>query len=332
MTIRFRRFYTTIFVLVLQPLSHADTLFVSYSSAAGGGGIEQFSLSPQTPGTVFDLENAPVSSLTVAGNMAYWVSADQVYSDSLADAGGGFGKTPLPSVPFGGVTVSDLAVDPVTNSYLVGWIAPGFGWFIAQYPLTPNGNFNVFVNATNTIQGLTVVGNTAYWIEGTNIWSQNLDGTGKTLVQSFTLGNVSLSDLAVDPLSQTYLLAATSTGLPPLVARYPLTPQSSGQLFAFGNSSTTALTVSGDRAYWIDGSSVWSENLNGTDRTLQETLPSQFMPTDLAVSLNTPAAAPEPASLVLLGSGLIVLALASRQYQRKLSRPAQFKPSQSACL
>jgi hypothetical protein len=139
-------------------------------------------------------------------------------------------------------------------------------------------------------------------------------------VQSFTFGNVSLSDLAVDPLSQTYLLAATSTGLPPLVARYPLTPQSTGQIFAFGNSSTTALTIASDRAYWIDGSSVWSENLNRTNLTLQETLSSQFTPTDLAVSLNRPAAAQEPASSVLPGSGLIVVALASRQYQRSTTR------------
>ena len=294
--------------LALQPVSHASALFVSYSSSAGGG-VDQFSLVPQTPGTIFDSENASVSSLTVAGNRAYWVSANQVYSDSLTDNTGGEGKTSLPSVPFGGVTVSDLAVDPVTNSYLVGWIAPGFGWFIAQYPLTPNASFNVFVNATNPIQGLTVVGNTAYWIEGTNIWSQNLDGTGKTLVQSFTLGNVSLSDLAVDLPSQTYLLAASSSGLPPLVGRYPLAPQSSGQLFAFGSSSITALTIAGDRAYWIDGSSVWSENLNGTNLTLQETFPSQLTPTDLAVSL-TPAAVPEPTGWILIAGGLMVLVLA----------------------
>jgi hypothetical protein len=84
----------------------------------------------------------------VANNTAYWVAGNQVYSASLTDVTGGGMKTALPSVPFGGVTVDDISVDTATNTYLVAWTAPGFGWFLAQYPVVPDGNFNVFVNAT----------------------------------------------------------------------------------------------------------------------------------------------------------------------------------------
>jgi len=210
-----------VLILATQSFTQAASLLVSYSSL-NGGGVEKFSLTPQSAGTIFDLETDAITSLTVAGNTAYWVSGNaQIYSDSLNDVTGGAAKTALPSIPFAGVTVSDLAVDPATNQYLVGWIAPGRGWFIAQYPLAPAGAFSVSVNATATIQGLSIVGGKAYWIEGINVWSQNLDGTDKTRVQNFSLGGVELNDLAVDSASQTYLLSAVTSGLPPLIARYP---------------------------------------------------------------------------------------------------------------
>lgn len=309
-------FCVATFMFSFQALSRADSLLVSYASAAGAGGIEMFSLTPQSAGTLFDAENAPITSLTTAGNAAYWVTAGtQVWSDGLADTTGGAAKTALPSVPFGGVSITDLAVDPVTNSYLVGWNAPGFGWFIAQYPLAPNAAYSIFSNDTAPIQGLTVAANQAYWIEGTNLWLENLDGTGKTVLQSFTLGNVVLNDLAVDLASQSYLLAASTTGLPPLLARYPLTPQASGTLFAFANNNIPGVTISGNRLYWIDGSNVWSEDLNGTGLTLQETLPSQYTLTDLAVSQVVPAAVPEPATRMMLAVALIGMLLITRRHR-----------------
>jgi hypothetical protein len=274
-----------------------------------------FSLSPLSPGTLFDSENVPVTSLTVAGDAAYWVAGSQVTADNLADTTGGGSKVLLPSTPFAGVTVTDLAVSPASNTYLVGWTAPGYGWFVAQYPLTPAGAFTVFSNDSNPIHGLTIAGNTAYWIDGANVFSEQLDGTGKAILQSFTAGAVTLNDLAIDSVNQTYVLAASTAGIPPLLARYPLTPNASGAVFAFANSNIPAVTVAGDTLYWIDGQSVWSENLNGTNLTLQETLPSQFTPTDLAVSLSTPATTPEPHSEALLGGGLIVLGMVRRRGQ-----------------
>jgi len=298
--------------LVAQNLAHASSLLVSYSST-NGGGIEKFSLTPQSTGTLFASDNAAINTLTTANNTAYWATSTQISSDSLNDATGGSGKTALPSIPFGGVTITDLAVDPATNDYYVGWNAPGFGWFIAQYP--PSGsNFAVFANATTLVQGLTIANNTAYWIEGQNIYSQDLGTTTRHLLQSFTLGPVTLNDVAIDTAGQTYLLAASENGLPPLIARYPLTPNASGVLFTFGTNPITALTVAGDRAYWIDGSNVWSENLNGTDLTLQETLPASFTLTDLAVSIDPPAAAPEPSGLVMLAGGLICIIFRGRHH------------------
>lgn len=313
MTISQRIWCAAVFGLAAQNLAHASSLLVSYSST-NGGGVEKFSLTPQSTGTLFASDNAAINTLTTANNTAYWATGTQIFSDSLNDATGGTGKTALPSIPFGGVTITDLAVDPATNDYYVGWnAAPGFGWFIAQYPPS-GGNFAIFVNATTLVQGLTIENNTAYWIEGANIYSQDLGATTRHLLQSFTLGPVTLNDLAIDTAGQTYLLAAATSGIPPLVGRYPLVPNASGTLFAFSTNPITALTVAGGRAYWLDGSSVWSENLNGTDLTLQETLPAQFTPTDLAVSIDPPAAVPEPSGLVMLSGGLICILLRRRHF------------------
>ena len=306
----------TALTLATQTFSQASSLLVSYTSA-GGGGIEKFSLSPQTAGTVFDSENVAVRSVTTANNVAYWSSDTQVFADSLTDATGGGGKTLLPSIPFAGVTVTDLAVDVGTNSYLLGWNAPGYGWFVVQYSLAPNSTYTIFSNDTDVVHGLSVAGNNAYWAEGSSIYSEHLDGTGKALLQSFTLGAVSINDVAIDSAGQTYLIGATTPGLPPLIARYPLTPNASGTLFAFATSNVEALTLAGDRAYWIDGMSIWSEKLDGTDLTLQETLAAGLTPTDLAVTLDAPAGVPEPESSVTLGSGLVMLSLLTRR-RRKL--------------
>lgn len=264
-----------------------------------------FSLVPQSAGTPFASANSAVNFVSAANNTAYWSTDTQIWSDSLNDTTGGTAKTALPSIPFGGVTISDLAVDPAANLYQVAWNAPGFGWFIAQYPLAPSStNFSIFTNNTTLVHGLSIVGDKTYWLEGMNILSQNLDGTGKTQVQSFNFGTVTLNDLAVDPASQTYLLAATTDGIPPLIARYPLTPNSSGNLFAFANNNVVALTLANNRAYWIEGANVWSENLNGTDLQLQETFAPGITPTDLAIA----ADAPEPLTASLCGLCLLTLA------------------------
>ena len=299
--------------LCLAPVTRADAVLVSFSTATGGG-IDEFSLTPEASGTVFDAENTAVNSVTIANNTAYWSTGSQIFSDSLTDSAYGANKTALPSIPFAGVSITDLAVDPATNSYFVGWNAPGYGWFIAEYPLSPSGNYSIFKDGTAPIQGLTVSGDTAYWIEGTKIYSQKLDGSGLTQLQNFDPG-VSLFDLAVDPAAHTYFLGAAA---PPvsILGEYPLTPNASGNVFAFANDNITALTIAGDRAYWIDGQSVWSENLNGQNLTLQEMLPQQFTPTDLAVSLDTPAAAPEPATVVVVIGGFIVIALVKRRLKR----------------
>ncbi len=306
----FRIVLATFIVLLLQPLSRADSLFVSYASASGGG-IQQFSLAPQSSGTLFASDSSAINNVTVANHIAYWSTSTQIWSDSLTDLSGGSAKSPLPSIPFAGVTISDLAVSPTGNSYFVGWNAPGYGWFVAQYPLAPTSTtYNIFSDDSNLVKGLTVAGGRVYWIDGANVFSQNLDGTGRITVQSFNSGQVTLNDLAVDPATQSYILSANTSGIPPVLAQYPLTPQSSGKLFDIGSSDIPGITIAGDRAYWIDGSNVWSQNIDGTDLTLQETLPSDFTLTDLAVSLDPPVTSvPEPAAAGMFATGLFALAL-----------------------
>ena len=303
-----RILFATLIAISLQQFSRADSLLVSYSSATGGG-IQKFSLTPNSSGTLFASDAGAINHLSVANNTAYWATNTQIWSDSLADITAGSGKNALPSVPFGGVTITDIAVSPTNNSYYVGWDAPGFGWFIAQYPLSPASTFTVFSNDSNPVKGISIAGNNVYWIDGSNILSQNLDGSGRTTIQSFTLGPVTLNDLAVDPVTQSYLLSATTSGIPPLLARYPLVPQASGTLFAFG-SDIPAVEISGDRAFWIDGSNIWSENINGTDLTLQETLPSDLTLTDLAISVDQPVnTVSEPATGGMFATGLFALVL-----------------------
>lgn len=117
-----RTLCTTLLALSFLSLSRADSLLVSCASTDGGGGIEQFSLTPQAAGTLFDPENAAITSVTVANHTVYWAST-QVCSDSVTDTTAGVGKTPLPSVPFASVSITDLAVDPVIQSSLVPWNA-----------------------------------------------------------------------------------------------------------------------------------------------------------------------------------------------------------------
>lgn len=230
-----RILYATLIALSLQSFSRADSLLVSYSSA-NGGGIQQFSLTPQSSGTLFASDSSAINHLTIANNTAYWSTNTQIWSDNLADISGGTAKSALPSVPFAGVSITDIAVSPADNSYFVAWDAPGYGWFIAQYPLSPSSSsFTVFSNDSNPVKGLTVADNRVYWIDGANVFSQNVDGTGRTTLQTFNLGPVTLNDLAVDLATQSYVLSATTPGLPPLLAQYPLTPQASGVLFAFGS-------------------------------------------------------------------------------------------------
>src|SRR3954453_5731381 len=112
---------TIALILSLHTPGQASSLLVSYTTTTGGGGIEKYSLTPQSAGTTFDTEAAPVTSLTAVNNTAYWATGTSIFSDPVADSTGGAGKTLLSTIPFAGFTITDLAVDPITNSYLEGW-------------------------------------------------------------------------------------------------------------------------------------------------------------------------------------------------------------------
>jgi hypothetical protein len=320
--VKLRILCATLIALSLSSFSRADSLLVSYSSA-NGGGIQKFSLTPQSSGTLFASDTAAINTLTVAGNTAYWATTTQIWADGLTDLTGGTGKSALPSVPFAGVSITDLAVSPIDNTYFVAWDAPGFGWFLADYPLSPTSStFTIFSNDSHPVKGVTIAGNRVYWIDGGNVFSENVDGTGRTTVQTFDPAAVTLNDLAVDPVTQTYIVSAISSGLPPLLAQYPLTPQASGVIFTFGTNDIPGVVISGDRVFWIDGSNIWSKNINGTDLTLQESLPSDLTLTDLAIAQDEPlTAVPEPASVGMFAMGLFAAALLGWHTRRTRTLP-----------
>ncbi len=72
---------------------------------------------------------------------------------------------------------------------------------IGQYPLVPNAYGTVFATASTNVEDLTIAGQSLYWIDGNDVMTANLDGSGLSVLRQF--GYTPASIAVYDPTSQT---------------------------------------------------------------------------------------------------------------------------------
>jgi hypothetical protein len=145
---------------------------------------------------------------------------------------------------------------------------------IGQYPLDPFNVGTTFATATDA-KGLTYADGKVYWLEGVNVWQQNVDGSDKTLLQSFGVAPI---DLAVDASTGSYF--ASFGGGVDIIGKYSTTPFSIGTTFA-GTDDAHGLTYANGQLHWLEGSNVWTQNADGSGKTLLQTF--GVAPSDLTV-------------------------------------------------
>jgi hypothetical protein len=284
------RLFFALAALVFAAPAYALSYFVSF-----GGGVDmigKYPLDPFFAGTTFaTADNA--QGLTYADGKLYWLEGANVWMQNVD----GTGKTLLQTY---GVTPTDLAVDAAGGSYFASF---GGGIdMIGKYPLQPFFAGTTLVG-TNDAHGLTYADGKIYWLEGANVWMQNVDGTGKTLLQTY---GVTPTDLAVDAASGNYF-ASFGGGLD-MIGKYPLSPFFAGTTFT-GSDDAHGLTYADGKVYWLEGTHVWMQNVDGSGKELLQTF--GIAPISLAVETAPlsnplpPVGVPDPAATGLLVAGAL---------------------------
>jgi hypothetical protein len=281
--------------------SKAQADAVYYASFGGTTqDIGVYPLIPMAWGSYFSGTSADAHDLTVAGSHVYWEEGNNIYQANID----GSSKILLQSF---GIAPTSLAVDETLGTYFASF--GGATQDIGAYPISPMAWGSYFAGTGTSAHDLTVAGNQLFWVEGENIWEENVDGTGKTLLQTFGIDPVSL---AVDAASGMYY--ASFGGTTNDIGVYPISPMAWGSYFTGTGTGAHDLTIAGDQLFWLEGDNVWEQNLDGSDKTLLQTF--GIAPTSLAVFIpapdpvdpNEPGTAmgvPEPISLSLLGAGVL---------------------------
>ncbi|MDB5801247.1 MAG: hypothetical protein JWL63_2186 [Rhodocyclales bacterium] len=276
----------------------AQATALSYFASFGGStdDIGQYPVSPMAWGTYFSGTSADAHGLTVSGDSLYWLEDKNVWSQKTD----GSGKTLLQTF---GIAPIDLAVDAASGSYFASF--GGSTDDIGKYPISPMAWGTFFTGTSADAHGMTVAGDKLFWLEDKNVWMENLDGSSKTLLQTFGISPV---DLAVDFTSGYYF--ASFGGSTDDIGKYPLSPMAWGTFFAGTSSDAHGMTVADGKLYWLEDKNVWMEDLDGTNKTLLQTF--GIAPLDLAVfdvpptpDPEPPTGVPEPATAYLLVAALL---------------------------
>ena len=273
----------------------AHAVPASYFASFGGAynDINKYPLAPGAWGTHFSDTSTAAHGLTLAGDNLYWLEDKSVWTQRLD----GSGKTLLQSF---GVAPVDLAVDVASGSYFTSF--GGAYNDINKYPLTPGAWGVHFTDTSASAHGLTLAGSSLYWLEDRDVWTQRLDGSGKTLLQRF---GVAPTDLAIDINGGSYFVSFG--GAYDDINKYPLTAMAWGTHFTDTSTDARGLTITGDSLYWLEGNDVWTQRLDGSGKTLLQRF--GIAPVDLAVFVPEATPVPEPEGLPIFVAGLVMVGM-----------------------
>jgi hypothetical protein len=177
-------------------------------------------------------------------------------------------------VPLAAFVALGVPENAVASEIFVSFASPG-AQTINAYPLAPDSAGQRIIPATAP-QGLTTAGGKLYWIDGTTVYDANLDGTGVTTL--LNLG-VAPTSIAVSASDNEIFVSFNSPGAQTINV-YPLVPDAVGQRL-ISATAPTGLTIAGGKLYWIDGTTVYGANLDGTGITTLLSL--GIVPTSIAV-------------------------------------------------
>ena len=138
--------------------------------------------------------------------------------------------------------------------------APSNG--VGIYPMDPGMGGTGGVLSSNP-QDLTIAGDHLYWIDGNTVRTANLDGSNASTYRTF---GVSPSSIAVDPIGGHFYAAFNNLPYAPSngVGIYPMDPGMGGTGGVL-SSNPQDLTIAGGHLYWIDGDTVRTANLDGSN-------------------------------------------------------------------
>jgi hypothetical protein len=216
-----------------------------------------------------------------------------------------------------GFVCGTASAGPAPNALYVGFNNPGDN-DIGVYPLLPDVSGTEFAPATDP-QSLTIAGGKLYWIDGTQVLDADLDGSDRSVLQTFGIDPTSV---AVDAAGARVYVGFNNPGDND-IGVYPLLPDVSGTEFAPA-IDPQSLTIAGGKLYWIDGTQVLDANLDGSDRSVLQTF--GIDPTSIAVSVASPGV-PEASTWAMMAVGLAGLGLAGRRASSKSAALAAYARS-----
>jgi hypothetical protein len=283
-------------------VAQADAYYASFANQ-GVFGLGRYPLTPNSFGTAIGYAGANPHDLTIAGNQLYWLDGNSIYRANLD----GSNRVQFQSF---GIAPTGLEVDFANSFYYASFANQGvFG--LGRYPLTPNSFGTAIGYAGANPHDLTLAGDQFYWLDGTGVYRSNLDGSSRTLFQSFGIAPLSLE---VDAAAGFYYATFANQDVFG-IGRYPLVPNSFGTAIGYGGSGNVEeITLAGGQLWWLDGTQIYRADPDGSGRTVFQTF--GISPVSLAVDVAV-AVVPEPPTWLLAALSLPLLAWRFRHAGRE---------------